>query len=912
MASRSRTLSVEFVGDTRDLERAFKRVDRSTGQAESRLSKFGAAAGTAFRVGGAAAASAAVGTGALGAKLVDLASDAEETASKFRNVFGKSTEDVTKQLDAFAKATGASKFALREQAAQFQSLVRPMGLTSKTAADMSVGMVKLATDLASFNNVSVDEAMTSIQSGLLGESEPMRRFGADLSAARVEAYAFANGMGKTAKDLTTAEKAQARYALMLQDTHLAQGDATETAGSFANQFKALKNNLSDVGTEIGMKLLPFVTKLTGALNDLFEGGGDAGKFTQKFREIGAAVKQFATSTGLQQFGRDVATIFKGLDRAVGGFGNVIKSAFGGIKQQFTGLAQVIRGFAKVIAAIFRGDFKAAFGGLKDIVRGAFNVMVGTIRTFTAPIRNAFRSVFSGLAGVVKSAFNGVVGALRSAINAVISTVNAVIRAINKLPNVNTPFGRVGIPDIGEIGQVGGGGGGGSNQRGNRNSPLVVPSPGLGKPASSGKPVAGAASTRSSGVTASASTSRGAVQRAMGNARAGARGGRRMSGREIVGLAKRAGLPNPQIMAAIALGESGGNTAAHNTKGEDSRGLWQINIGPGANTDLAGMDLFDPMVNARAAKIVLNRQGLNAWTVYSTGIYRQFLGQVGGEAIPFTGSAGGGAAGGAIGGGRTRVDPRIARGEARAQTQNQRARDRTIAGNREAASYAPGTAGGLELETAAGDDLIARGRTREGLARKRAALIARLAKVNAALKRKNLTPGTRKRLLQERAGIYDELGANASAFGELNATPEFPRVDPDAQSEAGGLLEKRISEINALERAGDISPEEARARRQAVRQNYVNSGTLTAAETLAVRGDIREESKSADQATDNLAAEIKALREEMVKQNQFADSVAAIGFKEATRFFADLISGQVGTQVGQRALTPSGGGVTVRY
>ena len=65
-------------------------------------------------------------------------------------------------------------------------------------------------------------------------------------------------------------------------------------------------------------------------------------------------------------------------------------------------------------------------------------------------------------------------------------------------------------------------------------------------------------------------------------------------------------------AAIAECESGFNPNAHNTIGEDSRGLFQINVGPGANTDLAGFRLFDPFQNARAARIVWNRQGWRGW------------------------------------------------------------------------------------------------------------------------------------------------------------------------------------------------------------------------------------------------------------------------------------------------------------
>ena len=65
-------------------------------------------------------------------------------------------------------------------------------------------------------------------------------------------------------------------------------------------------------------------------------------------------------------------------------------------------------------------------------------------------------------------------------------------------------------------------------------------------------------------------------------------------------------------AGVAECESSFVPTAHNTNGEDSRGLWQINIGPGANTDMASWDLFDPFVNGRAAAIILKRQGWRAW------------------------------------------------------------------------------------------------------------------------------------------------------------------------------------------------------------------------------------------------------------------------------------------------------------
>ena len=86
--------------------------------------------------------------------------------------------------------------------------------------------------------------------------------------------------------------------------------------------------------------------------------------------------------------------------------------------------------------------------------------------------------------------------------------------------------------------------------------------------------------------------------------------------EIYMLLKRAGfMPDEATtMVAVAMAESSGNPAALNPNGEYSQGLFQINTDPGANSDLAYMDLYDPLQNAQAAKIVYDRQGLQAWTV----------------------------------------------------------------------------------------------------------------------------------------------------------------------------------------------------------------------------------------------------------------------------------------------------------
>jgi hypothetical protein len=107
---------------------------------------------------------------------------------------------------------------------------------------------------------------------------------------------------------------------------------------------------------------------------------------------------------------------------------------------------------------------------------------------------------------------------------------------------------------------------------------------------------------------------------------------KLSQQQIAVYAKSAGMPNPVLMSAIAMAESGGNPRAHNPVGlDDSYGLWQINMlgamGPARRKQFgitSNTQLYDPAVNARAAAKILSGQGLKAWTTYTSGAYKKYM------------------------------------------------------------------------------------------------------------------------------------------------------------------------------------------------------------------------------------------------------------------------------------------------
>lgn len=202
---------------------------------------------------------------AAGAAAVKMAADAEETANKMGVVFGGNVGKLNRRLDDFAAATGASRYAMREQAATIGALVKGMGLTSAATADMSLKTVQLAKDFSSFHNVAEDDALEALRSGLTGEAEPLKQFGILVDEATVKTVAYAEGIAEQGAELTQAEKLQARYlAIMKQASKQgAVGDATRTAGSLSNQLKTLQNRARDIAITFGKDLIPVAQDVVG-------------------------------------------------------------------------------------------------------------------------------------------------------------------------------------------------------------------------------------------------------------------------------------------------------------------------------------------------------------------------------------------------------------------------------------------------------------------------------------------------------------------------------------------------------------------------------------------------------------------------------------------------------------------------
>lgn len=192
-------------------------------------------------------------------KVVELASDVNETLNVLQASFGANEQSVKDWAKGFGDAAGRSQFAMREMAGELGAILNPlMEQNQDIAAEMSTNLAALAVDLGSFYNATDDEALTALRSGIVGETEPLKKFGVVMLEANLAAYAMEKGITKNIKSMSIAEKTQLRYNFLLDKTKLAQGDAAKTSDGYANATKGLFGGFRDLVTIIGQKFLPVV------------------------------------------------------------------------------------------------------------------------------------------------------------------------------------------------------------------------------------------------------------------------------------------------------------------------------------------------------------------------------------------------------------------------------------------------------------------------------------------------------------------------------------------------------------------------------------------------------------------------------------------------------------------------------
>lgn len=349
---------------------------------------------------------------AMGVVAVNAASNLSESLNKVNVVFGDAAASVTNFASTAAQNLGMSEQAALEAAGTFGNLFTAMGLGQDTSADMSQSLLTLAADLASFNNIDPTVALEKLRAGLVGEIEPLRTLGVNLSAAAVEAKALEMGLIREGEELTAAAKAQASYALIMEQTTNAQGDFKRTSEGLANQTRILKAQFMDTAAKLGTLLLPYAQMLVQWLSKIMAWVQALNPEQQKMAVIIAAVAA-AIGPLLMVLGT-LLTSFSAIATFVSG-------------PLLAALAPVIAVIAAIIAVavLLYLAWTNNWGGIQEKTAEAVEFIKGIVASFLEGLKAFWEAHKTEIMGLV----NAIWGFLKSAFEAGKAVVTAIVSAL---------------------------------------------------------------------------------------------------------------------------------------------------------------------------------------------------------------------------------------------------------------------------------------------------------------------------------------------------------------------------------------------------------------------------------------------------------------------------------------------------
>ena len=298
----------------------------------------------------------------------------QENMNLFTVAMGEYAESALEYGETVSEVLGIDLSDWIRNQGVFNTLLTGFGDTADRAALMSKNLTQLGYDLSSFFNISVEDSMQKLQSGISGELEPLRRLGYDLSQARLEAVALSLGIDKSVSSMTQAEKAELRYYAIMTQVTTAQGDLARTLEAPANQLRILKAQLNMAAREIGNIFIP-------ALNAILP---YAIAVVQVIREIASAI---ASLFGFQMTEVD----YSGITSAGVGAGELadnLDDAAGAAKKlkQYTAGFDELNVFSPDTASSGSGTGVGGGSGFDfdlpeyDFLRDAVSTKVGEIKT----------------------------------------------------------------------------------------------------------------------------------------------------------------------------------------------------------------------------------------------------------------------------------------------------------------------------------------------------------------------------------------------------------------------------------------------------------------------------------------------------------------------------------------------------
>lgn len=196
---------------------------------------------------------------------IQASSDLNESINKTGVVFGSSAQQVLEWSQTSDKALGLSQQKALEAASSFGALFVQMGQGREKAAQMSEGLLQIAADLGSINNLDPSAVFVKLKAGLAGESEPLKSLNIFLNEHNVAQKAVQLGLAASTDSVNEQAKVMARYSLIVEQSKATQGDFARTSGDLANAQRILAAELKNGSAKLGNTFRPALTAITNEL-----------------------------------------------------------------------------------------------------------------------------------------------------------------------------------------------------------------------------------------------------------------------------------------------------------------------------------------------------------------------------------------------------------------------------------------------------------------------------------------------------------------------------------------------------------------------------------------------------------------------------------------------------------------------
>lgn len=210
-----------------------------------------------------------------------------------------------------------------QYASQLASVTNSVGQTGEVSLAAAKSFTKLGADMSSLFNIDYSDAMANLQSGLIGQSRALYKYGIDITNATLQTYAFELGLSKSVSEMTQAEKMQLRMVAILDQSRVAWGDLANTINSPSNMLRQFGNNVKEIGMVLGQLFIPVMQRVMPVINGVAIAIKD---MLVSFAEIlGVELDLDAFGQGFSGMEEDAEDLSEGLDDVSDSANKALKS-----------------------------------------------------------------------------------------------------------------------------------------------------------------------------------------------------------------------------------------------------------------------------------------------------------------------------------------------------------------------------------------------------------------------------------------------------------------------------------------------------------------------------------------------------------------------------------------------------------